>query len=161
MRVVSHTLSKATKLHKFKRLYENGLKPNVGVVNVFSNDYFFPHTAIIDGLMVENVERCGDFESNDFRYTKLAYEDVVNLVSEIKNQRPSWESLLRQHSLTANVVAKFIRPIRYKISLLIEQSSCSRSVHAGLSANGSKYPHSEYTEKNRRFISDWIAHAKM
>jgi hypothetical protein len=167
---VTHT-GQGHQFYKFKRLYENGLKPSVVVVNVVSNDldndYFFPHTAIVDGVMVENVEICGDFESSDFRYKKLAYENLVNLVSERQNQRPSWRSLLRQYSLTANVVAAVTRNIRYKINLLIngsirppQQSSCIRSVYAGLSAIASKYPNSVYTKKNRRFISDWIAHAK-
>ena len=118
--------------------------------------------------MVENVESCGDFESSDFRYRKLAYEDLVKLVSERQNQRPSWRSLLRQYSLTANVVAEVTRNIRYKINLLIsgsirplQQSSCVRSVYAGLSSIGSAYSSSEYTKKNRRFISGWIAHAKL
>ena len=66
--------------------------------------------------MVENVEHCGDFESSDFRSNKLAYENLVNLLSERQSQRSSWRSLLRQYSLTANVVAKVSKNIRYKIN---------------------------------------------
>jgi hypothetical protein len=172
---VTHT-GQGHQFQKFKRLYENGLKPSVVVVNVTpndpDNDYFFPHTAIIDGFMVESVERCGDFETGDFSYRKLSYENLVSEISERQNH-PTWKSLLRQYSLTANVIANVTHSMRHKINKRsnrpIEQSSCVRSVYADLSAIGSAYPnskysaypYSEYTEKNRKFISGWIAHAKL
>ena len=168
---VTHT-GQGHQFKKFKRLFDNGLKPSLVIVNVVTNDrdndFFFPHTAIVNGFMVENVERCGDFTDPDFRYKKLAYEEVVKLVSEKQNDAPSVKNLLKQFSLTANVTAEIIRSIGYKVNNLFQErnktiqiTSCVRSVYANLTRISSLYPVSKFTEKNREFISNWIVHSDL
>lgn len=167
---VTHT-GQGHQFYKFKRLHVNGLKPSVVIVNIFANDLdddlFFPRTTVVDGVMVEDVESCGDFRSADFKYKKLTYEEVVSLVEEKRNENPSLRNLLRQYSLTANVIAEITRGVRNRLTERnqeknreIQKLSCQRSPHAGLSAIGSLYPTSKFTKKNRGFISDWIIHAK-
>ena len=74
---VTHT-GQGHQLEKFKRLFGRGITPKLVVVNVVSNDmnndFFFPHTDIVDGFMVENIERCGNVFDPNFRYTKLSHK---------------------------------------------------------------------------------------
>jgi lysophospholipase L1-like esterase len=169
---VTHT-GQGHQFKKFKRLFDNGLKPSLVIVNVVTNDsdndFFFPHTAIVNGFMVENIESCGDFTDPNFRYNKLAYEDVVKFVSEKQNEVSSIKSLLRQFSLTANVTNELTRSIGYKMNSLVQEenkiiqkTSCNKiSVYQNLSGIDSLYPVSKFTEKNREFISNWIVHSEL
>ncbi len=166
---VTHT-GQGHQFKKFNRLFEKGLKPELVVVNVVSNDldndFFFPHTDIVDGFMVENIERCGEFYDDGFRYTRLSHKELISLVSKKKNEPDTIKSMLRQYSLSANIVAEFTRSLRHKFNKLNQNrdedkeiETCNRSVYAGLSNIGQMYSDSNLTEQNRKYISEWINHS--
>ena len=74
-------------------------------------------------------------------------------------------SLLRQYSLSANIIAEVTRSLRHKINKRYEKNLkskdvCLRSVGAGLEKIGDKYAKSDETLPNRRYISNWIKHAE-
>lgn len=79
---VTHT-GQVHQFNKFMRLFEEGLRPKAVIINIISNDldnnFFFPHTDIIDGLMVENVEVCGEpILSSDFNYKRFDRTETKN-----------------------------------------------------------------------------------
>ncbi|THB79124.1 MAG: hypothetical protein D6B25_02500 [Desulfobulbaceae bacterium] len=148
---VSHT-GQRHQFIKFNRLYEAGLRPSYVIVNVLSNDldndFFFPHTTVIDGYMVENIEYCGEFGSDYFEYSRLS-NDNVNVTI-----------LLRIYSLTANVITDLSR--RFRTPWFTQHnghSTCKRSIYVGLAKIGAEYSHHAATLENRRVIEDWITHS--
>tara|TARA_B100000787_G_scaffold168998_1_gene158996 strand:- start:2054 stop:3226 length:1173 start_codon:yes stop_codon:yes gene_type:complete len=161
---VTHT-GQAHQFNKFMRLFEEGLRPKAVIVNIVSNDldndFFFPHTDIIDGLMVENVEVCGDpILSSDFNYKRFDRTETKNYMLK-KMLEPSFRSYLREYSLSANVIAGITSKIRFQYNRLAKKqtSACRRSAYAGLSKISDLYPNSHYTAQNRENITNWIAHA--
>lgn len=160
---VTHT-GQGHQFAKFKRLYERGVKPKLVIVNVVANDldndYFFPHTDIVDGIMVENVEHCGLFSSPNFQFRRLSHDEVEAFVSEKREESKTAHSLLRQYSMSANIIAEFTRSFRLKIhEKLKSRGLCKRSVYAGLRLIGEQYSKSHLTASNRGYISDWVRHA--
>ena len=174
---VTHT-GQGHQFEKFKRLYKRGLRPSLVIVNVYandlSNDFFFPHTDIIDGFMVENIERCG---SASFEYSELLHDEIDSFVSNFKFSRLSHDeltgdvaekigegetlkSLLKQYSLSASIVAEVTKPLRTAAFVKIKQSeACFRSVYFGLENIRGGYSSSKLTEANRKYIVDWIDHS--
>ncbi len=160
---VTHT-GQGHQFEKFKRLYELGVIPDLVVVNVVSNDldndYYFPHTDIVDGVMVENIEHCGLFSKNNFQFRRFSHDEVETYVFEKRNEPKTIISLLKQYSLSANVIAEVTRSLRIKIyEARKSRGLCKRSVYAGLHLIGEQYLTSNLTEPNRTYISDWVTHA--
>lgn len=162
---VTHT-GQAHQFKKFQKLFEIGLRPKIVLVNIASNDldndFFFPHTEIINGFMVENYEICGgSFKNPQFNYKKLNRLQLEGYVSNLQNQNPSFNSFLREYSLTANIIAEISRDIRQSY-LWNKQDSpdCRRSVYAGISGIADKYMSSTFTIPNREHIKKWIFHSK-
>ena len=154
--------------NKFRRLFDAGLKPKMVIVNIVSNDldddFFFPHTHIYNGYMVGSIETCGEtYLSPDFSYKRFSENESEAYVLNQLDQSTTFRSLLRQYSLTANVIADLTRSIRYKLNerKKLPAANCRRSIQTGLTQIGELYRSSKYTLANRGFILKWIKHSKI
>lgn len=166
---VSHT-GQAHQFKKFIRLFDVGLRPEVVIVNLFSNDldndHFFPHTTVINGFMVETHEVCGNvIKDDEFTYKVFQHDQLKEMVEETTNRQTSVKGVVRKYSLTASVIAT----LKWALLPTNESSespsntalSCVRSVYSGISNIGDMYRTSPYTKKHREYIKDWINHAKL
>ena len=161
---VTHT-GQAHRFYKFIRLFNLGIKPSVVIVNIvvndLNNDFFFPHTEIIDGLMIENYEICGkSLLKKDSSFRKIERSELKGYVKMQQNKKLSLGSFLKQYSLTANIFAKITRPLRVKYIPKAESECNKTSLNAGLEYIGKQYISSEYTSANRNIIKKWIKHSE-
>ena len=167
---VTHT-GQSHQFEKFKRLYTKRLKPKLVIVNIVSNDldndFFFPHTDIIDGVMVENIEWCGNVFQPSFEYTKLSHDELKDFVSKKRDEPQSIKTFLRQYSLTANIINELSRSLRRTLNRVIENKvkqdeACYREVYAaGLSNIKGGYSNSNLTKANRNYIFKWLNHSML
>jgi hypothetical protein len=164
---VTHTGQKH-QFEKFKRLFNLGIKPSYLIVNIVSNDinndFFFPHSTIVDGYMIETIEQCGDMQLNNHTFRKNTYEEAENIVKTALEATPSLRSLLSEYSLTANIIANNTRKLRSKISFkaIKPSNDCRKSISGDKFRNlGIDYSQSKLSRVNRDIIFDWIAHASV
>ena len=57
--------------------------------------FFFVYTHIIDGLMIENIERCGEVSDSDIKFTRLSHEELESYVRE-EMREYTFKSLIRK-----------------------------------------------------------------
>ena len=167
---VTHT-GQGHQFEKFKRLHTKRLKPKLVIVNIVSNDldndFFFPHTDIIDGVMVENIEWCGSVFDSSFEYTKLSHDELKDFVSKKRAEPQSIKTLLKQYSLIANIIAKLSKSLIHTPNRVIENTvkqyeACYQEVYAaGLSNIKEGYSNSNLTKANRNYISKWLNHSML
>jgi len=160
---VTHT-GQAHQFYKFIKLFNKGIKPNIVIVNIVSNDldndFLFPHTEIIDGLMIDNYEICGkSLLHENSSYRKIERSELEELIKMKLNRNFSFKSFLKKYSISANVFASITRSLRIKY-LPKTESYCNISTFAGLENIGDKYISSNYTSVNRNIIKKWIVHSE-
>ena len=156
---VSHTGQRHQYL-KFKRLFDDGIKPEIVIINMSSNDldndYFFPHSTVIDGYLVENIETCGNNFDTSFSHTRLIESELKNSMW-LENNKITLKSFLKEYSFTANIIAEITRGTRNKFR---NNFLCRRSVYVGIHLDYLNYEKSIFTEPNRNIILEWINHSK-
>jgi len=162
---VTHTGQKH-QFEKFKRLFEDGINPSLLIVNIVSNDlnndFFFPHTTIVDGYMVETVEQCGEMETDSHSVRKDTYDDAKINVKNALNKPKSFRSLLSEYSLTAHILAINSRKLRSQLNFKVinQKNKCRKSISGDKPKNlGIEYSNSKLSQVNRDVIVDWINHA--
>ena len=156
---VSHTGQRHQYL-KFKRLFDNGIKPEIVIINMSSNDldndFFFPHSTVIEGYLVENIESCGNILDTSFSYRRLTKSELKNSIG-LENKNITFKSFLKEYSFTANIIAEITRGMRNKFR---NNYLCRRSVYVGIHLDHLNYEKSRFTEPNRNAIVDWIIHSR-
>jgi len=130
--------------------------------NDVSNDYFFPHTKVIDGYLVEDYETC---KNNGFPTIKeLSKESLKSEYKEYveKSKKFSFRNFLQEYSLLSNLFAKFSYPIRAKLlKRKYINTECLRWVDVGiLGFKFKNYTASNFSLKNRSTIKLWIDHSE-
>lgn len=162
---VTHT-GQLHQFSKFKRLFETyKIRPKIVVITVvgndIKNDYFFPHTTVIDGYQVENIEIC--HKNNIFSWSRLSRDILLKKYSKIKNRKKNIRDHLRQYSLSATVIAKLTEKIRYSSSQIFLSKQECNSERLNIKKLGYKaknYGVSKISFNNRKAILDWSKHAK-
>lgn len=171
---VTHT-GQRHQFEKFKRLFERGINPSVVVVNVvwndINNDFFFPHSTVVDGYMVETVEQCGYHDQGNYSFNKRSHEEAANTVNERLNAPVTIKSILRDYSVTANILITLLRAAQNtaptaEISTTGDGSApasaldCRVWLYGGAYETlGPDYSQSELSSPNREALSGWIVHA--
>ena len=165
---VTHT-GQRHQFEKFKRNFELGIIPSVVIVNMtwndVNNDFFFPHTTVVEGYMVETVEQCGYYENDNYSYSKMSYEEAEAVVADKLNAPTTFKSILRDYSLTANVAFQLIRAVPSAPASTDAGSDaapldCRVWLYGGAYETlGSDYTQSELSAPNREAIAEWVAHA--
>ena len=161
---VTHT-GQRHQFKKFKRLFESGIKPSLVVVNVVwndvNNDFFFPHSTVVEGYMVETVEQCGYHESGNYSVRQISRQDAENVVKATLEAPTTLKSALKHYSLTANIVAAVLRSARDTASdMSSSEIACRMWLYGGAYETlGSDYAQSELSASNRQVITDWIQHS--
>lgn len=162
---VTHT-GQQHQFGKFRRLFERGIRPDVVIVNIVwndvNNDFFFPHSTVVDGYMVETVEQCGHHEQGNYSSRKITLEEAENVVKETLDAPVTPKSILKHYSLTANVVATVLRSVRPSADDASggPGADCSMWLYGGAYETlGAEYAQSDLSAANREAILGWIAHA--
>lgn len=161
---VTHT-GQRHQFEKFKRLFKRGLTPQIVIINIVSNDvsndYFFPHTEIIKGYMIENVETCLDKEGN-FKFKRIDHSTLEQeLETKLSLEQPLID-FLKKYSLVGNLITKLLIPTSKgsKDSQSDTDSGCLRTVYnQKFLYLGVEYQSSDLSQANRNAIKDWISHS--
>lgn len=159
---VTHT-GQRHQLEKFLGLHARGLRPDVVVVNVFANDlandFFFPHSTVLEGHMVETHEQCFDAASGAFTHWRI---DAAQLRREMaawkQDHTGRFMGFLQSHSLSFNV----LRALALKVGPGLDHAGpaqCRRSVYSPVFSVGGGYGSSALTAPNREALRRWVEHA--
>lgn len=165
---VTHT-GQRHQFEKFKQNFQQGIKPSIVVVNIswndINNDFFFPHTTVVEGYMVETVEQCGNHTDNTYSFNKISNEEAESVVSEALHATTTARSTFRTYSLTANVLVRLIEAIPSSQRVAdntsgAAQVDCQMWLYGGIYETlGPEYLQSDLSLPNREAITQWIQHA--
>jgi hypothetical protein len=170
---VTHT-GQQHQFAKFKRLFDQGIKPGLVVVNIVwndvNNDAFFPHTTVVEGYMVETVEQCGYHADGNHSFSKLTEAEAEANVREVLEAPRTMRTFLRDYSASANVAFNLIKVLRSTAPSGGSDGEGGAPDTAGecrywiygdaYEVLGPDYAQSDLSAPNRQAIADWIAHAK-
>ncbi len=151
---------------KFKRLFEKyEIQPKIVLVTIVANDikndYFFPHSTVIDGYHVENIEICN--KKNSYTWKRLPKEKLLKEYYDLKNRKFSLRNFLREYSFSATIIAKLTEKIRHsKIITTNSNEKCYRKLvkYNQLNYKEEDYANSKISSNNRKAILDWSKHAQ-
>lgn len=159
---VSHT-GQRHQFKKFKRLFDQGIQPDVVIVNLYENDpdndYFFPHTQVVDGHMIEDVFSCMPRGESDEFWESFSYQRASReqLEQEYQYRLDRSASLLER-----SLVVLLFSAWKEKFFSQEEVSSCLRSVYGGHHGlDDDNYADHFYSAKQREAIANWIEHARV
>ena len=182
---VSHTGQRHQFL-KFKSIFEQGVHPQTVIVNVtdndLANDFFFPHSTVIDGYLVENVNWCVEAPDNDMHDIQVANitqsrTPDAELFEQYSKMKTEGDSIAVKYSFSYNSFSFLLNRIRTWLSQF--QSGDKGSVRDGNSCPdfhhtpygegrfgideivaSQSYQLSSLAEPNRRVLEEWVAHSK-
>lgn len=150
---------------KFKELYKLEYKPEVVIVNILSNDvqndFFFPHTTVIDGYLVEDVKWCYlhnneiSWERIEHSYLKKKYlnKNVHRVKSLIKNYSASAHIAIH----TINYLKKYTSKKNSKKKINIKKKTeCSNFDITPYGHEKYIYSKSDFSLPNRKILKEWI-----
>jgi len=163
---VTHT-GQVHQFEKFRELYAKIGKPSLVVVNVaandIANDYFFPHSTVVEGYQVDSVVWQRSREG-DVIQKRL---DLVEIQQNIKDQREqmnSWSFKLKTIIKTYSATAVLLNALLEKMSSddKSRRSSKWTSDIYSLYRYTDQYPvDKSIAERNRKAIQAWVDHAEL
>jgi hypothetical protein len=133
--------------------------------NDINNDFFFPHTTVVEGYMVETVEQCGSHAEGNYSFSKISYEEAESIVNETLHATTTFRSAFRNYSLTANVLVHLIHVLPFPQAVASDASGaapvdCRMWLYGGIfEVLGSDYLQSDLSLPNREAITEWVLHA--
>lgn len=176
---VSHT-GQAHQFSKFQEIFNKGYKSDTVIVNItpndIHNDYFFPHSTVINGFMIENLKWCS------YGHDKISWEytdpDILKKIYKNKlfNDDLSFiklKNIIRNYSASIQILNKIFLHIKnYKIfktksekirleeNFLSTQSNCNIYFKTPYGFRDFNYKNSNFAKKNRTILKNWILHSK-
>lgn len=154
---------------KFKEIYHSNYKPEIVIVNVTSNDvqndFFFPHTAMIDGYMVENVQWCYLAKDKIF-WKKIEYDLLEKKYLNMTNEKLI--RFIKYYSATAqlsnivfkNVSQSYLKIKQQKNNIKKNKNKCDDFFKTPYGFDGYDYDLSSFSLPNKKVIREWIDHSK-
>lgn len=169
---VTHT-GQRHQFFKFKSLLEQlKITPKVVVVtyvpNDVENDYFFPHTTVIDGYQIENIEICKS--NKGINWERISDQNLINEYQNfLTDNSNSMRNIIRQYSLTANIFWRLYKEFKqsftdayYGNRVNIENfEGCVRGLSVKLLGyEPADYAESNISKPNRETMEAWAQHAR-
>lgn len=116
--------------------------------------FFFPHTTVIDGMIIENISLCGGSAWNSkFRCSRVSTDILKENIDRLKIHSSSLLSLLKHYSFTSSVLLGLMKQMDVRL-----EKGCKMTTNADLFRMGERYIASEFTRPNRQVITYWVEH---
>ena len=161
---VTHT-GQLHQFKKFKEIYDKGYKPDIVIVNItgndVNNDFFFPHSTVIDGWMIEDVKWC--LRENELYWERIEHNKLYQQYMSYKHgEKFNFEKikrLIKYYSASSVLTYVYTVKILKKNNIKNNKKECNfrKEIYE---FEDFEYNSSKFSLANRKIIRKWIEDSK-
>jgi len=161
---VTHT-GQLHQYKKFKEIYNMGYKPDIVIVNIVGNDvdndFFFPHSTIIDGWMIEDVKWC--LQEDELYWERIEHTKLQKQYTSYKHgEEFNFERIkksIKYYSASSVLTYVYVKKIKKRYTKNKDNKKCNFS-KSPYGFEDYVYNSSSFSLANRETIKKWIEDSK-
>ena len=161
---VTHT-GQLHQFKKFKEIYNMGYKPDIVIVSItgndVDNDFFFPHSTIIDGWMIEDVKWC--LQENELYWERIEHTKLQKQYTSYNHgEEFNFERIkktIKYYSASSVLTYVYVKKIKKRYTKNKDNKKCNFS-KSPYGFEDYVYNSSSFSLANRETIKKWIEDSK-